>query len=123
MKRVFIAIATLFVMTIATTATAQNADTAKLNATVKICENNPQKITVIVTNPAAEKFTIDVYSKNEGYMYSQYVGKGDYKANLDFSTATDGDYTIEVSCRSGQKIRKTVTMQTSEVITRKASLK
>lgn len=121
MKRVFIAMATLFA--ISTAATAQNNDTTKLSATVKICENNPQKITVIVTNPQSEKFTIDVYSRNEGYLYSQSVAKGDYKANLDFSTAADGEYTIEVSCRRGERIRKTVTMQTKELITRNASLK
>lgn len=119
MKTLFIAIFSF----VSICASAQSTDTAKLSAVVKVCETNPQKITLIVSNPNSEKFSVDVYSKEQGYMYSQVVTKGDYKANLDFSGAGDGDYTIEVSCRKGEKIRKPITMQTTEVVTRSAALK
>lgn len=102
---------------------AQDSTSAKLSATAKVCEYDPQKITLIVSNPASQKFTIDVYSKEQGYLFSKTVSAGGFKANLDFSTAPDGDYYIDISCRNSERIRKTVNIHTNEIVTRVAALK
>lgn len=102
---------------------AQDSIRSKLSATTKVCESNTQKVTLIVSNPTSQRFTIDVYSKEEGYLFSRTVNTGDFKANLDFSTAPDGDYNIDISCRNGERIRKTVNIHTNEVVTRVAALK
>ena len=119
MKNFLLAINLFF----AVAAGAQTTDTAKVKATITICDKDPQKVTVIVSNPMNEKLTIDVYSTEHGFLLSKMIQANDYRTNLDFSNAADGDYTIEVSCRKGEKIRKTIRMETKETIVRSALLK
>ena len=118
MKNQFIALCLLFCI-----GAGAQTDSTKLKASITISEKDPQKVTVIVRNPENEKITIDVYSSEQGCLMSKVTQVNDYRANLDFSTAVDGDYTIEISCRGGERIRKVVTMETRETLTRKASLK
>ncbi len=102
---------------------AQKSDSSRIKTSITVCENNPQKVTVVIDNPANEKLSINVFSAEHGDLFTKEITRGDFRTNLDFSTAMDGDYTIEVSCRRGEKIRKTITMRTHEVVTRSASLK
>lgn len=121
MKNLLFSISVFFLL-VSTTASAQS-DSSQLKASITICEKDPQKVIVIVSNPTSEKITIDVYSVEHGYLLNKTTQVNDYRANLDFSTATDGDYTIEVSCRKGEKIRKIVRMETRETVIRAALLK
>jgi hypothetical protein len=119
MKNLFFAIA-LFV---ACAAGAQSTDTTKVKASITICDKDPQKVTVIISNPLNEKLTIDISSIEHGSLISKIIQANDFRTNFDFSGAADGDYTIEVSCRKGEKFRKTITMRTEQVTTRAAALK
>lgn len=119
MKNLFFAIALLF----AGAASAQSTDTFKVKASITICDKDPQKVTVIISNPLNEKLTIDVSSAEHGTLVSKTIQVNDFHTNFDFTSAADGDYTIEVSCRKGEKIRKTVRMETKETIVPSAQLK
>ncbi len=104
------------------TATAQ-PDPSKVKASITICEKDPQKVSVIINNPYNEKITIDVYSSEHGYLISKVSRVNDYRANLDFSTAVDGEYTIEISWSKGERIRKVVRMETKETFVRSAQFR
>ncbi|MES2329967.1 MAG: hypothetical protein V4539_10215 [Bacteroidota bacterium] len=122
MKNLFIATALLLSITAGAGAQTADNEPAKVMATVSVCEKNPQKVTVTITNPAAEKLTIDVYSTEHGYLMSKTTKVNDYRANLDFSTAADGEYTIRVSCRGKERYSKTVAIGTHETTTRELTL-
>ncbi len=123
-KPIILILAVLFVYAIAPVeGSAQTDSPCRVKTTVTVCEKEPQKIAVMISNPDGEKLQVEVYSSENGYLFSKTVKVNEYRANLDFSTAVDGDYTIEVSCRNGEKIRKIISMQTSENITRQAKLK
>ena len=118
---------TVFALFITVATNAQSSDTTtgtnKLKAIITICDKDPQKVMIVVSNPTGEKLSIEVYNSAEGYLLQKTTRVNDYRANLDFSTAADGEYIVEVSCRNNERIRKTVRMETRESVIRTASLR
>ncbi len=118
MKNFFLAAAIL----LSIAGNAQSNDSTRVIATVSFVKDT-QKIMVAVSNPDAERITIDVYSSESGYLMSKVTKVNDYRANLDFSTAVDGDYTITVSCRGHERFQKTVCIGTRETSMRELTLR
>lgn len=118
MKNLLLIIGTFFVIT----AGAQSADSAKPQTSITICDKDPQKVTVVINNPLFEKLTLEVSSPEHGTLLTRTVQTVSFLTNLDFSEAPDGEYTVEVSCRSREKVRKTVHIETREFVYRTAAL-
>ena len=84
-------------------------------------EANPQKLMVNVRNPAGEKLSMDVYSSEEGCLLSREVYGPVYHGCLDFSTATDGDYRVEIRGRDRTIVKK-ICIKTRDISSRELAV-
>ena len=100
---------------------AQSKIETGFHVKVTVNEQDHQKLMVTVSNPAGEKLNMIVSSYADGHVVDKPLNGTDYRGCLDFSTAVDGDYFLEISNKKQQVVR-TVSIRTLEYNERSIAL-
>src|SRR5690349_16576555 len=100
-------LAAMFLITIS--AHAQDSTSFAVSCSIHVKDH--QKLLVTIANPSAEKLTMNIYNSGDGNVVTKPIETGMYRGCLDFSTAVDGDYTLEIAGKKHRTV-KTINIRT-----------